>query len=113
MRPPTGVTSSSWVCSPRGTTMKRSFLSLALLLMFATLAHAQLTGGNVTGTVTDQQERTAPGVTIDMQGSDLTQTFTTDADGRFRFLDLAPGPYTLTAALQGFTTVLRDQVIVD
>ncbi|PYR25395.1 MAG: hypothetical protein DMF92_20635, partial [Acidobacteria bacterium] len=94
-------------------TMKRSFLLLALLLLFAITAHAQLTGGNITGTATDEQGRTAPGVTVDVRGTDITQTFTTDGDGRYRFLDLAPGSYKVTASLQGFTTIVRDHVIVD
>jgi len=93
--------------------MKRSFLSIALLLLFAITAHAQLTGGNITGTATDEQGRTAPGVTVDVRGTDITQTFTTDGDGRYRFLDLAPGSYKVTASLQGFTTIVRDHVIVD
>ena len=93
--------------------MKRSFLLLALLLLFAITAHAQLTGGNITGTATDEQGRTAPGVTVDVRGTDITQTFTTDGDGRYRFLDLAPGSYKVTASLQGFTTIVRDHVIVD
>jgi hypothetical protein len=93
--------------------MKRSFLSLALLLMFATMAHAQLTGGTIAGTVTDEQGRTVPGATVDLRGTDITQTFTTAIDGQYRFLDLAPGSYKLTATLQGFTTILRERVIVE
>src|SRR6476646_1872535 len=77
----------------RGITMKRSFLSLALLLMFATMAQAQLTGGTIAGTVTDEQGRTVPGATVDLRGTDITQTFTTGVDGQYRFLDLAPGAY--------------------
>src|SRR6185369_2650294 len=34
------------------------------------------------------------------------------ATGEYRFLNLAPGPYKITAALQGFTTMVRDNVIV-
>ena len=93
--------------------MKRSFLSLALLLMFATMAHAQLTGGTIAGTVTDEQGRTVPGATVDLRGPDITQTFTTGVDGQYRFLDLAPGAYKLTVTLQGFTTIVREHVIVD
>ena len=53
-----------------------------------------------------------PGVTVSAQGVDATKTFTTETDGQYRFLNLAPGPYKVTAALQGFTTVIRENVIV-
>ena len=51
-------------------------------------------------------------MTVTAQGLDATKTFTTETDGLFRFLNLAPGPYKVTAALQGFTTVVRENVIV-
>ena len=53
-----------------------------------------------------------PGVTVTVQGTDIIRTFTTDAEGRYRFLELAPGDYTLTATLQGFSTNVRPRVIV-
>ena len=97
--------------------MKGSFLTglrlaLALLLAFAAPALAQLQGGNLTGAVLDEQGAVLPGVTVTVRGVDATQTTTTDENGQFRFLNLAPGPYTITAALQGFATVVREQIIV-
>ncbi len=87
-------------------------LALALLLAFAAPALAQLQGGNLTGAVLDEQGAVLPGVTVTVRGVDATQTTTTDENGQFRFLNLAPGPYTITAALQGFATVVREQIIV-
>ena len=49
-------------------------------------------------------------MTVTVQGLDITQTFVTEGNGQFRFLNLAPGPYTVTAALQGFTTFVRENV---
>ena len=43
---------------------------------------------------------------------DATQTFMTEGSGEYRFLNLAPGPYKITATLSGFTTVVREDVIV-
>jgi hypothetical protein len=93
--------------------MKRlSVFAAALILAYAVPAFAQLQGGSITGTVKDEQGGMLPGVVITAQGVDATQTFTTDASGEFRFLNLAPGPYTVTATLQGFTTFIRQSVIV-
>ena len=40
-------------------------------------------------------------------------TFVTDASGAFRFLELAPGPYKLSVDLDGFQTVVREELIVE
>jgi len=76
-------------------------------------ALAQTPGGSITGRVVDATGLSIPGVTVTLQGVDIKQTFVTEADGRYRFLDLAPGPYKLTSELQGFTTSVRERVIVD
>lgn len=44
-------------------------------------------------------------MTVTLQGVDATREGVTEADGGFRFLDLARGPYKLTAALPGFSTI--------
>jgi len=94
--------------------MKRVIFVLALLTAIATAraASAQIQGGSISGTVKDEQGGVLPGVTVTAQGVDATQTFVTEATGEYRFLNLAPGPYKVTAALQGFTTMVRDNVMV-
>src|SRR5438876_7106775 len=91
--------------------MKRLFSVLAVVLTTALPAFAQIQGGSVSGTIKDEQGGVLPGVTVTAQGVDATQTFVTEATGEYRFLNLAPGPYKVTAALQGFTTMVRDNVI--
>jgi len=92
--------------------MKRTSFLVALVLAWTVSAFAQIQGGSITGTIKDDQGGVLPGVTVTAQGVDATQTFTTDASGEFRFLNLAPGPYKVTATLQGFTTLVREDVIV-
>ena len=92
--------------------MKRLLLALALTLAFALPAFAQLQGGSITGTIKDEQGAVLPGVSVTLQGVDATQTFTTESTGEFRFLNLAPGPYKLTAALTGFSTLVRENLVV-
>jgi hypothetical protein len=92
--------------------MKRLSFLLVLLLASAMPALAQLQGGSIAGTIKDEQGGVLPGVTVSTQGVDATQTFVTDGTGEYRFLNLAPGPYTVTATLPGFTTIVRENVVV-
>ncbi|MGH9311978.1 MAG: carboxypeptidase regulatory-like domain-containing protein, partial [Vicinamibacterales bacterium] len=91
--------------------MRKLWITLALCLAIATTAFAQASG-TVSGTVTDEQGGVLPGVTVTIAGNDRTATFTTEADGKYRFLNLPPGSYRLTVELTGFSTVVREGVVV-
>jgi hypothetical protein len=93
--------------------MRRITLALALVLGCWLPASAQIQGGGITGTVKDQQGGVLPGATATLQGLDATRSFVTDATGAFRFLELAPGPYKLTIALDGFRTLVREGLLVE
>lgn len=91
----------------------RKLLTAALFALVAVLpAYAQIAGGSITGTVTDEQKAVLPGVTVTIQGSDRTQTVVTDETGRFRFLNQPPGAYTVTFELAGFASVKHEGVVV-
>ncbi|MFN8061053.1 MAG: TonB-dependent receptor [Vicinamibacterales bacterium] len=92
--------------------MKRIAILLTLLIVAAGPVFAQIQGGSLSGTVKDEQGGVLPGVLVTVQGVDATVTFTTEENGQFRFLNLAPGLYKLTAALQGFATVVREELVV-
>src|SRR5712692_2860595 len=92
--------------------MKKLLLVLAFEVVSVGSALAQLQGGNIAGVIRDEQGGALPGVVVTVQGADLTRTFTTDPEGQYRFLDLPPGRYKLTAVLQGFRTLIRDDVVV-
>jgi hypothetical protein len=92
--------------------MRRLFMAVALSLITGAAALAQIAGGNITGTVHDEQGGVLPGVTITLTGTDRTASAVSDEAGKFRFLNLAPGMYKVTAALTGFSTLVRDEVEV-
>jgi hypothetical protein len=92
--------------------MRRITAALALLLLTAMSAAAQVQNGTISGSARDPQGGVLPGVTATLAGVDVTRTFVTDAVGEFRFLELAPGPYKLSVTLPGFQTLVRDNVSV-
>jgi hypothetical protein len=81
------------------------------ILALALPAAAQTPGGNVTGSVRDEQGAAVPGSEVSVHGPDATFRFTTNGDGAFRFLDLPPGRYNLTAALSGFRPATREVIV--
>ena len=91
----------------------RVLAALALCLI-ALPALAQFGGntGGINGKVVDEQGGVLPGVAVTISGGTAPQTVYTDARGEFNVRNLAPGNYTLTLALQGFSTVNRENVIV-
>ena len=88
---------------------------LLLLLLALPFAHAraqtQITTGVIQGTVLDEQGATVPGVSVEVRNveTNLTRTLTTDEAGRFVFLQLPPGRYTVTVSKQGFATIKQEE----
>ncbi|MEO6725897.1 MAG: TonB-dependent receptor [Blastocatellia bacterium] len=82
-------------------------LLLALASMATARAQSQSTTGTIQGMVADQASAVIPGAMVEVKNLDtnLTKTLATDESGRFVFLQLQPGRYTLTAAKQGYATV--------
>lgn len=89
-------------------------LCLAVLIAIAVPANAQRTTGEIIGTVTDESGAVLPGVTVTLQGSGVAgaPTVVTSETGAYRFPALPPGDYTLEYALQGFTTLRRENIPV-
>ena len=62
--------------------------------------------GRLEGVVTDEGGRPLSGVAVTAQGSRLTYAVS-DADGRFTFESLRPGPYIIRAQMPGFAASER------
>jgi hypothetical protein len=91
----------------------------ALLVAFLGLAspviaQIQITTGVIQGTVTDATGAVLPGVAVEVRNVDTNslETRVTDANGRFVVLQLQPGRYTATFKIQGFATLVQDDLIV-
>jgi carboxypeptidase family protein/TonB-dependent receptor-like protein len=91
----------------------RGFLWVLVLLLAAASARAQVVGGSIGGTITDDTGGALPGVTVTMTNTanGATQVVTTGERGNYRVVALQPAPYRVTAELSGFATVKRELVL--
>jgi Carboxypeptidase regulatory-like domain/TonB dependent receptor-like, beta-barrel len=89
-------------------------VSMLLLLSGVSLAQSGSTGA-VEGKVLDEEGTPLPGAEVKLSSPDLIggiQTRLTAADGKFRFVALLRGTYTLEASLSGFSTMKRGDIRV-
>src|SRR4029450_2402217 len=70
--------------------------------------------GELVGKVADEQGAILPGVTVTLTGPDLmgAQTVGTNERGLFRFPAVPSGTYKVTFELPGFSTLVREGVVV-
>jgi Carboxypeptidase regulatory-like domain/TonB dependent receptor len=92
----------------------RRWLWTIAALLFATTALAQEYRGRVQGSLSDEAQLAVPGaqVTLRNDATGVASSRTTGPEGRYLFDYVDPGTYTITAELNGFTTVVQRNVIV-
>ena len=91
-----------------------AFVVFVFLLACASsgFAQSQTTTGSVQGDVVDERGGSVAGATVVAKNLDtnFAQTETTNSDGHFAFLSLAPGRYQLTISQPGFASILQQNV---
>ncbi len=87
-------------------------LALSLCFGIAAEAQTQITTGTIQGTVNDEKGGSVGEAAVEVKNLDtnLSKTQTTGADGRFTFLSLPPGRYTLTIKKEGFSTTVQQDI---
>src|SRR2546426_5416472 len=103
-------------CNVHGTQMV--LLVAGLLAFFNLLSiglNAQVSGGVLSGTVTDASQAAIPNVRVTLTNlaTGVVRAVATDAAGLYTAPDLLPGSYELTAAAIGFTTQVRTDIAVN
>lgn len=99
---------------PSRSCLRVQVMAAWLLGLAPGIVFAQATTGGIVGKVTDSSKAVLPGSTVTVASPSLirgTQTLATDADGTYRFQNLPPGPYAVTAELAGFDAVKRDAIV--
>ena len=92
--------------------MKRPILIiLALLFTFVPHVFAQVEKGNLYGAVIDESAGALPGATVTLSGDFGATSAVTDGSGKYRFLNLDHGTYTLTLEMDGFATLTREVIL--
>ena len=96
--------------------LPRTWNVLTICLISLALAAAVLaqdtTSGAIQGTVSDEQGAAVAGASVEARnsGTNFSKTFVTDSDGRFTFLSLPPGVYSVSVTKQGFAKLTQDAV---
>ena len=91
-----------------------ALVCLAGLVLAPSLALAQGDAG-IAGSVQDETGGILPGVTVEARSPALIEqvrTAFTDASGNYRIINLPSGAYSVTFALPGFRTVLREGIVL-
>src|ERR1700676_2500720 len=85
---------------------------LAICMLLASRADAQISGATLSGTVTDQSGGVVPQATISIKNvaTGITRSNTTTAAGFYSAPNLLPGIYEVKAVAQGFTSKIQMSV---
>jgi outer membrane receptor protein involved in Fe transport len=90
-------------------------LAVALAVPASVVAQGQAAGGVIQGTMTDESGAILPGVAVTVRNQDtgVVRETRTDAMGLFRAPLLPVGIYEVTAALPGFATTKRPNLVLN
>jgi len=85
---------------------------LAIAILSASPAYAQVSGATLSGTITDPSGAAIAGakVSIANKATGIIRDATTDAAGLYSAPNLQPGPYEVTASASGFSTAKQSDL---
>lgn len=94
--------------------MRRSAVVVALCCALSGLALAQEQRGAVEGTVRDETGAPLPGASVEArrESAGASLRTSTDQDGVYRFVALAPGRYVISASWSGLAPARRPSIDV-
>lgn len=94
----------------------KSLCAAVLVLASAALAFGQMIPtGQLSGTVTDTDKAPLPGVSVTITSPSLMlprMATVTNENGLYRFFSLPSGTYKVTFEISGFTSVVREGIII-
>jgi hypothetical protein len=97
--------------------IRAASIAAAVFVLFFTVSPlmAQVDTGSITGSVRDASGAIVTGakVTLTNEGTGITLTTQTGADGIYDFSPVRIGTYSIQAAAQGFKTEIQNHVVVD
>jgi FKBP-type peptidyl-prolyl cis-trans isomerase len=100
---------------PKNKLSKRLIFSAAMMtfLILSAQAFCQAPDGSLNGIVRDQQKKVVEGAIVTMKdkGTDIGRTRSTDSSGKYSFLGLESGNYTVTVEAPGFARWSQDYQI--
>ena len=91
-----------------------ALLAIAVLVLNVTTSLAQVTSATLAGTARDQTGAVLPGVAVAVveEDTNAVRETLTDSAGNFTIAGLAPGSYSVRAALSGFSSDVRTGVVL-
>src|SRR2546425_12932092 len=101
---------------PISTWVLRAWLAMAAVMLLTFLSpqplRAQVDAGTILGTIADASGAPINGakVTLTNEGTSAALSFTTGADGAYKFTPLRIGSYKVTASFQGFQTTTQTNI---
>jgi hypothetical protein len=103
---------------PRSRRYPRLTSALVLVLSWltsASIGHAQILYGSLTGNVTDQTGAVVPGARVEAVnvGTKIGKATTTNGNGAYQFTDLLPGIYRVTISAAGFRAQVQEATTIE
>jgi Carboxypeptidase regulatory-like domain/TonB dependent receptor-like, beta-barrel/TonB-dependent Receptor Plug Domain len=88
---------------------------LGLGLMIPLSLRAQVSGGTLSGTITDPSGAAVPNAQVEIKNSatGITRTVVTNSDGLYSAANLLPGNYEITISATGFNTEIKKGITIN